>query len=229
MFERGFENIVYNCDCLELMKEMDKQGIVVDWLITDPPYGINYDIDYKKCGGKQYGKAKTKNKTYNTSGWDSKVSKEYFDLMFKVSKNQIIFGGNYYTDYLPITNNWIVWDKICEDKYRNKFGDCEFAWCSTGQARVFHYLYNGMIQGNMKNKDDRFHPTQKPTQLIIQLINYYTKEGDLIFDPFMGSFTTAVCCHKTGRRYLGAEPDKEYFDKGSERLNKLKSQISFFD
>ena len=229
MFEQGFENVVYNCDCLELMKEMERQGVIADWLIADPPYGINYDIDYQKCGGKQYGKSKTKKKIYNTSGWDSRLSKEYFDLMFKVSKNQIIFGGNYYTDYLPITNNWIVWDKVCEDKYRNKFGDCELAWCNKGQARVFHYLYNGMIQGDMKNKDDRFHPTQKPTQLIIQLINYYTKEGDLIFDPFMGSFTTAICCHKTGRRYLGAELDKEYFDKGTERLNKLKSQISFFD
>lgn len=149
--------------------------------------------------------------------------------MFKISKNQIIFGGSYYTDYLPPTKSWIVWDKRCDDKYRCDYADCELAWCSKGVARVFHYMYNGMLQGDMKNKDERFHPTQKPTQLITQLINYYTKQGDLIFDPFMGSFTTAVCCHKTGRRYLGAELDKEYFDKGSERLNKLKSQISFFD
>ena len=224
------ENTVYNCDCLELMKEMERQGIVADWLIADPPYGINFDNIYESRGGTQAKTEACPKRFYKSKNWDNeRLTKEYFDLMFKVSKNQIIFGGNYYTDYLPITNNWIVWDKVCEDKYRNKFGDCELAWCNKGQARVFHYLYNGMIQGDMKNKDERFHPTQKPTQLIPQLINYYTKEGDLIFDPFMGSFTTAVCCHKTGRRYLGAELDKEYFNKGTERLNKIKNQISMFD
>jgi len=122
-----------------------------------------------------------------------------------------------------------IWDKRCTDNLRNDFADCELAFCSKGVARVFHYLYNGMLQEDMKNKDERFHPTQKPTQLIMRLINYYTKEGDLILEPFMGSFTTAIACHKTGRRYIGAELDKEYFDKGNERLNKVKSQISFFD
>ena len=221
------ENTVYNCDCLELMKEMEKQGIIADWLIADPPYGINAG---GVCDMSNISDTGIKRGCYTKKDWDSKrITKEYFDLMFKVSKNQIIFGGNYYTDYLPPTKSWIVWDKRCEDKLRNDFADCELAWCSKGVARVFHYLYNGMLQGDMKNKDERFHPTQKPTQLIIQLLNYYTKEGDLILDPFMGSFTTAVACHKMQRRYIGAELDKEYFDKGSERLNKLKSQISFFD
>lgn len=224
------ENTVYNCDCMELMRQMEKQGIVADWLITDPPYAIKYVENYSKLAGKQYGKSKAAKKAYSNKNWDNqRLTKEYFDLMFKVSKNQIIFGGNYYTDYLPITNNWVIWDKIVEDKFRNKFGDCEMAWASSGQSRVFHYLYNGMIQGDMKNKDERFHPTQKPTQLFIHLINYYTKENDLILDPFMGSFTTAVACHKTGRRYIGAELDPEYFEKGSKRLADLKKQITMFD
>ena len=223
MFEQGFENVVYNCDCLDLMREMVLGGVKADWLITDPPYGINYT---SMTGG---GDNACKRREYTKKEWDNqKLTKEYFDLMFQCSKNQIIFGGNYYTDYLPPTKSWIVWNKR-KFNMHNDFADCELAWCSTGQARVFNYEYMGMLQGDMKNKDERFHPTQKPTQLITQLINYYTKEGDLIFDPFMGSFTTAVCCHKTGRRYLGAELDKEYFDKGSERLNKLKNQISFFD
>lgn len=222
MFEQGFENVVYNCDCLELMKEMEKQGIIADWLIADPPYGIGVDGN---IGGANYCKLND----YVKKDWDNqRLSKEYFDLMFKVSKNQIIFGANYYLDYLPPTRAFLCWDKRENGKSDN-FADCEYMWCNVGQARIFRYLYRGMIQADMKNKDNRFHPTQKPTQLITQLINYYTKENDLIFDPFMGSFTTAVCCHKTGRRYLGAELDKEYFDKGSERLNKLKSQISFFD
>lgn len=225
------ENTVYNCDCLELMKEMERQGIVADWLIADPPYGIGVGSMPYTNGVEMVGKALAKRRDYSKTGlWDNqRLTKEYFDLMFKVSKNQIIFGGNYYTDYLPPTKSWVVWDKRCEDKLRNDFADCELAWCSKGVARVFHYLYNGMLQGDMKNKDERFHPTQKPTQLIIQLLNYYTKKGDLILDPFMGSFTTAVACHKMQRRYIGAELDKEYFDKGTERLNKIKSQISFFD
>lgn len=223
-------NKVYNMDCLDLMREMVEQGIVVDWLIADPPYGIDYATASAKVGGDQYGNAKTSKRCYESKDWDKeRISKEYFDLMFKVSKNQIIFGGNYYTDYLPPTKSWVIWDKRCDDKYRNDFADCEMAWCSTGQARVFRYLYNGMIQGNMKNKEQRFHPTQKPIEIIIQLLKYYTKEGDTIFDPFMGSFTTAVACHKMGIKFLGAELDKEYFEKGTERLNKVKSQVSFFD
>ena len=122
-----------------------------------------------------------------------------------------------------------MWDKRCEDKLRNDYADCELAWCSTGQARVFHYLYNGMIQGDMKNKDERFHPTQKPTQIICQLLNYYTQENDLILDPFMGSFTTAVACHKLKRRFIGAELDEEYYRLGSERLKAEQAQISIFD
>ena len=222
-------NKVYNMDCLELMREMVMGGVIADWLIADPPYGINAG----RVGAKGYEDCKygaTQRRTYKESQWDKeRLTKEYFELMFQVSKNQIIFGGNYYTDYLPPTKSWAVWDKICEEKYRNDFADCEMAWCSKGQARVFHYLYNGMIQGDMKNKDERFHPTQKPTQIIIQLLNYYTNENDLILDPFMGSFTTAVACHKMQRRFIGAELDKEYFEKGYARLNKAQSQISLFD
>ena len=81
----------------------------------------------------------------------------------------------------------------------------------------------------MKNKDERFHPTQKPTQIICQLLNYYTQENDLILDPFMGSFTTAVACHKLKRRFIGAELDEEYYRLGSERLKAEQAQISIFD
>ena len=202
---------------------------MADWLIADPPYGINFDNIYEKRGGTQAKTEATAKRFYKAKGWDNvRLGKEYFDLMFNVSKNQIIFGGNYYADYLPPTKSWIVWDKRCDDNMRNDFADCELAWCSKGVARVFHYLYQGMLQGDMKNKDERFHPTQKPTQLIIKLINYYTKENDLILDPFMGSFTTAIACHKTGRRFIGAELDKDYFEKGQKRLDNEMAQIKFF-
>ena len=211
---------VYNCDCLDLMREMIRGGVKADWCITDPPYGINYTAMASKGNGTQNGASATPKNVYAEKNWDNqRISKEYFDLMFECSKNQIIFGGNYYTDYLSPTSSWIVWDKRCDDKMRNDFGDCELAWCSDkGVARVFHYLYSGMLQDDMKNKDDRFHPTQKPTQLWSKLIAFYTKPNDLILDPFMGSFTTAVCCHRLKRHFIGAELDKDYFEKGQKRL-----------
>lgn len=223
-------NTVYNCDCRDLMDEMRRGGVKADWIITDPPYGIKIDKMGFTKGDKKLYNSKVQKRDYSqTQEWDRLLPKDYFDLMFSVSDNQLIFGGNYYANILPPTASWVVWDKRCNDKFRNDFGDCELAWCSKGVARVFHFLYNGMVQDNMKNKDERFHPTQKPLQLIMRLINYYTKEGDLILDPLMGSFTTAVACYKTGRRFIGAELDKEYFEKGMARLNAERSQVSIFD
>lgn len=216
-------NKVYNMDCLELMKEMEKQGIVVDWCITDPPYGIGED------GKKNHSRSVlAKAQKYTEKEWDKKrIDKKYFDLIKKISKNQIIFGGNYYTDYLQPSSCWIVWDKLNGD---NDFADCELAWCSLNKSvRKFDYRWAGMLQGNMKDKEIRIHPTQKPLPLFVWILNNYTKEGDTIFDPFMGSFTTAVACHKMGRKFLGAELDKEYFDKGSKRLAQVQSQLSMFD
>lgn len=220
---------VYNCDCMELMEEMRRGGVIADWLITDPPYGI-------KAGGvgaKNYiekNRGKCSRGAYKEALWDNhRLTKDYFDLMFVVSKNQIIFGGNYYADILPPTGNWIIWDKRGSDKQRNEFNDCELAWCSKGGTRIFRYLYKGMLQDDMKNKDERFHPTQKPTQIICQLLNYYTKQGDLILDGFMGSFTTAVACNKLQRHFIGAELDKDYFEKGLARLQKEQAQPSIFD
>lgn len=150
--------------------------------------------------------------------------------MRECSENQIIFGGNYYADILPPTKSWVVWNKrsyALTD--RNDFADCELAWCSKGVARVFNYMYNGMLQDDMRNKDERFHPTQKPTQLWCKLLNYYTKENDLILDPFAGSQSLRIACHKLQRRYIGFEIDKEYYEKGCEWYNKFTQQISIFD
>ena len=208
------ENEVYNCDCLELMREMVKQGIVVDWLITDPPYGINVNHNMGRRKG-------DKKSDYKKAYWDNeRLPKEYFDLMFKVSKNQIIWGGNYYTDYLTPTPCWVIWDKMFSDEV--SFAQVEMAWTNqTCSAKKVVCFPNG--------KEDRIHPTQKPLKVIEFCLNKFTKQGDLIFDPFMGSFTTAVACHKMQRRFIGAELDKEYFEKGQERLRQAMSQISMFD
>lgn len=222
-------NNCYNCDCKQGMEEMLSQGLIADWCITDPPYGI----EAGKVGGGGYvenhsGVAKRRN--YNTPKWDNqRIDASYFDLMRECSKDQIIFGGNYYTDILPPTKSWVVWDKRSYSQTdRNDFADCELAWASKGVARVFHYMYNGMLQDD-KNKDYRFHVTQKPTQLWVKLLNFYTKPNDLILDAFAGSQSLRIACWKTGRLYIGFEIDKDYYDKGTAWFKNVSSQVSFFD
>lgn len=230
-------NNCYNLDCKIGMQLMKEQGIKADWCITDPPYGIEIgNLNYTNGTdekGVEKGYRATKRRDYSETQtfWDNeRINKEYFDLMFDLSKEQIIFGGNYYTDILPLTKSWVVWNKRSyEQTDRNDFADCELAWCSKGVARVINYIYNGMLQGDMKNKDYRFHPTQKPTQMWIKLLNLYTKENDLILDPFAGSQSLRIACHKMKRHYIGFELDKEYFDKGTEWFNTIIAQLSIFD
>ena len=222
-------NNCYNIDCEIGMKLMQTQGLKADWCITDPPYGINFDNIYESRGGTQAKTEATAKRFYKAKNWDSvRIGVGIINLMRECSENQIIFGGNYYADILPPTKSWVVWNKRQLDTH-NDFADCEFAWCSRGQAKVFSYEYMGMMQGDMKNKDERFHPTQKPTQLWCMLLNYYTKENDLILDPFAGSQSLRIACHKLQRQYIGFEIDKEYYDKGCEWYNKFASQISMFD
>ena len=124
-------NTVYHGDCRDLMKAMIEQGIVADWCIADPPYGIGED-GAKNETRSSHNIAPTK---FTHKDWDKeRITKDYFDLMRTCSKNQIIFGGNYYSDFLPspFGNNFAVWDKRSGNKNRNDFSDCEVAWCSTG-------------------------------------------------------------------------------------------------
>ena len=121
----------------------------------------------------------------------------------------------------------MVWDKV---NGNTDFADCELAWCSLNKAvRICRYRWSGMLQGNMKCKEQRIHPTQKPLPVIEWLLKRFTNEGELVLDAFMGSFTTAIACHKLKRHYLGSEINTEYFQKGMERLNAVKAQISIFD
>lgn len=221
----------YNIDCLDGMRFMQEQGIRADWCITDPPYGIGIEkMSFTQSGAKVIGQAQRRD--YRSIGkWDSvRIEKAIFDLMQERSDNQIIFGGNYYTDILPPTKSWLVWNKRSyKQDDRNDFADCELAWCSKGVARVINYMYNGMLQDDIRNKDFRFHPTQKPTQMWIKLLNLYTKENDLVLDPFAGSQSLRVACHKIRRHYIGFELDKEYYEKGCEWYKSVANQISIFD
>lgn len=212
-------NKVYNCDCRELMREMVRQGIKADWLVTDPPYGIGVDGQKESiCKNPKHNR-----KAHAQKKWDDCIpSKDIFELMFACSKNQIIWGANYFTEYLPKGyKGWIVWDK---GQHGLTMRDCELAFVSSQKpTRVITINRVELL------KDNTIHPTQKPEKLIVECLNRFTNENDLILDPFMGSFTTAVCAYKSGRKFIGAELDKEYYELGQKRLEKEMQQISFFD
>lgn len=222
-------NNCYNMDCKAGMELMLRQGLRADWVITDPPYGIG--LNKMSLGGGEHSSGIAHRDYGGMAEWDNeRIQQDIFDLIFALSDNQIIFGGNYYADILPPTKSWVVWDKRLYDKRdRNDYADCELAWCSCGVARVFGYVYNGMLQGDTRNKDPRFHPTQKPTQIWIKLLNYYTKEGDLILDPFAGSQSLRIACHKTRRKFIGFEIDKGFYEKGCKWYEEETRQLSMFD
>jgi site-specific DNA-methyltransferase (adenine-specific) len=209
-------------DCLEGMKQLEDNS--VDLVVTDPPYGINICSGGKVGGDKPFGNKKVtiggdniaKAKDYGIQEWDKSIpSKEIFDQMLRVSKNQIIFGGNYFIEYLYNSSCWLVWDK---DNTGN-FADCELAWTSFKTAvRKYKHRWNGMLQEDMKWKETRHHPTQKPVKLFRDIIRDYSKENDLILDPFIGSGTTAIACKQLNRRFIGFEISKEYCEVANERL-----------
>ena len=212
-------NKIYNMDCLDGMRLMKEQGIKADWCITDPPYGIG--IDGQKLSINK--NPKHNRKAFEHKGWDNSIpDKSIFDLILTNSINQIIFGANYFNQYLPQgKKGWVIWDK---GQRGLTMSDCELIYTSTDKpTRIYTYNRVELL------KDGTIHPTQKPLALIEKLINEFTKYGDLILDPFIGSGTTAVACHKLKRSYIGFELDKEYFNLANERLDTVKAQISIFD
>lgn len=225
MLDFGF----YNMDCMQGMKQFPDKYF--DWAIVDPPYGIGVGSMAYTNGVAIVGNALAKRKDYSGhSEWDNKPpNQEYFDELIRVSKNQIIWGGNYFTDKLKPTKSWVVWDKRCDENMSNDFADCELAWCSKGVARVFRYLWNGMLQGNMKNKENRIHPTQKPVALYEWLINKYAKDGDIILDTHVGSASSLIACHRTRHKFVGFELDEDYYNKAKERLDAEMAQTTIFD
>lgn len=192
-----------------------------DLAIVDPPYGINMD------GGKIGGDNKGQAKNYKQKEWDKSPPKEeYFEELIRVSKNQIIWGSNHFISKIPFDSPcWIVWDK---DNTGN-FADCELAYTSFQTAvRKFQFRWNGMLQENMKNKEIRIHPTQKPVSLYKWLLKNYAKPGDKILDTHVGSASSLIACHDLGFEYLGFELDPDYYRMATERLETHKSQLNMF-
>jgi site-specific DNA-methyltransferase (adenine-specific) len=207
---------ITNEDNMELMARYPDNYF--DLAIVDPPYGI--DLANMNMGlGKTPKASKSKNRKWKPKDWDNSIpSDEYFEALFRVSKAQIIWGGNYFN--LGVCNKFIIWDKEIPDGL--SFSDCEYAWTSfSGANKIFRY-------SAYLNKDEKFHPTQKPPQLYKWLLDKYAKPNDKILDTHLGSGSIAIACHDYGFELTACELDKEYFDKAIERIKNHVSQQKLF-
>ena len=207
-------NKIYNQDCLKAMKEMSDNQF--DLAIVDPPYG--------------YGNKKTDILNFRQKEqhreWNIAPSNEYFIELFRISKNQIVWGGNYFPYIWQFGGRcFIYWHK---GNPVPNFADGELAWTSFDRnAQQFEFRYYGALEGNT-SASKKFHPTQKPIALYEWLLMNYAKEGDKILDTHLGSGSIAIACYNLGFDLTGYELDKEYFDNAIKRINNHQSQIRIF-
>jgi site-specific DNA-methyltransferase (adenine-specific) len=207
---------IYNQDCMEAMKEMSDNQF--DLAIVDPPYGINR-AGQKETFTKQ---KKHKRKYHKQKQWDNAIpNKYYFKELQRVSKNQIIWGANYFVKHLTKgTMGWIVWFK---GQIGLTMSDCELAYSSFHKAtRVININRVDLL------KQNTIHPTEKPIRLYQWLLDNYAKEGYTILDTHLGSGSIAIACHNLGYDLTGYEIDKEYFEAAQKRINIHKQQKRLF-
>lgn len=202
-------SIVENRDCLEAMKEFPDNFF--DLAVCDPPYSINRFKNGETSRLRKYGSLKSVN--------DERPTKEYFDELFRVSKNQIVWGFNHLCDLLPPTTEFIFWYK---HQPVETYSDGELAWTSfTKTAKCFDYAYFGNIGADTY----RIHPTQKPVALYQWILSKYAKQGDKILDTHLGSGSSRIACYNGGYDFWGYEIDKEYFEKQEQRFENHTSQL----
>jgi len=208
---------IRNMDCMELMREYPDNHF--DLAVVDPPYGIG------ESGSKNHSRGGLAAPTmYEEKGWDNYTPpQEYFDELRRASKNQIIWGGNHMMDKIAQASpSWIVWDKENGD---NDFADAELAYTSHKTAcRIFRFRWAGMLQGDMKNKESRIHPTQKPVKLYNWIFANYAEKGMTILDTHMGSGSIAIAAHYAGMNLTACELDEDYFKAACERIHEGTSQ-----
>jgi site-specific DNA-methyltransferase (adenine-specific) len=202
---------VYNCDNMEFMKNIPDN--YYDLAIVDPPYGININVSMGRRKGDK------KSDYHKFAGNDTSIpTKEYFNELKRVSKNQIVWGGNYMTEYLIPSSCWLLWDKgFSEDV---TFAQFEMAWTSFNSSAKKYDKH--------PSQQNRIHPTQKPVALYKWILDKYAKENDKILDTHLGSMSIAIACHDYGFYLDGCELDKEYFDKGVQRVLNHVSQQKLF-
>ena len=213
---KELENRIINADCLDILKQLPDKCI--DLVLTDPPYGIGID-GQKQCECKN---PKHNRKEHQRKEWDSSIPpKEIFDEMKRVSKNMIVWGVNYFNEYLEQGHKgWIVWDKGQDGL---TMSDCELAYSTfDSPTRIFRMNRVELL------KDGTIHPTQKPLRLFKRCVAEYSKEGDLILDCFSGSGTTAIACHNLKRRFICVEKDFDYWKASCKRLEDHQRQGVLF-
>ncbi|MBY6789226.1 site-specific DNA-methyltransferase [Clostridium botulinum] len=224
-------NKLYNMDCMLAMKEIPDKYF--DLAIVDPPYfnGPNK----RKYYGRTVNKLKIKRRSYTVIEDWSIPGEEYFKELLRVSKNQIVWGSNYFEYYLG--PGLIIWDKVNGE---SSFSNCEIAYCSMhNKTKMFRYMWNGMMQGKSiseghiqqgdKSKNEkRIHPTQKPVNLYKWLLMNYAKPRDKILDTHVGSASSLVACHEMGFDFLGFELDKNMCELASKRLSDTTNQLNMF-
>ena len=192
-------NKIYCGDCLDLMREMPDKS--VDLVLTDPPYGIGIANNPIR-------------QMHEKMDWDNAIpTSEYFSELFRISENQIIWGGNFFD--LPPTQCFLLWDKEQPETFSTSM--CEQAWTSfKSPAKLFRYR---VVDGVVKE-----HPTQKPLPLMMWCLEKYSKHGMTVLDPFLGSGTTAVACKKLGRNFIGIEKEPAYVAIAEKRLEKVNNR-----
>ena len=213
---------ITNEDNMQLMARYEDNHF--DLAIVDPPYGIGINNQSQGKGG-----GVAKKIEYTKKDWDKTApNKDYFLELNRVCKNVIIFGANHFIENIPMANSscWIVWDK---DNGGTDFADSELAY-TTFKTSVRNYKckWSGMLQYNMKNKETRIHPTQKPIRLYEWLLMNYANEGDKILDTHLGSGSIAIACHNLGYDLTACELDTEYFDAAMKRLSNHQLQTKLF-
>ena len=209
---------LYNADCMGVMKKYPDKYF--DLAVVDPPYGIGED------GLKNHSRGKlAKSKEYTPKNWDKKTpSICYFKEVIRVSKNQIVWGANHFISKLPYDSScWLVWNKL---NGNSDFADCELAWTSfKTSVRRFDYRWHGMLQGNMKNKEIRIHPTQKPIQLYEWIFKNYANKTDKVLDTHLDSGSSAIAAYNYGVDFTGIEIDEEYYTAAKKRIIQRQSEL----
>ena len=220
-------------DCMEGMKQYPDKYF--DLGLVDVPYGIDEANGKNASRNKGFGSGNTKSKKitfskdYGVKNWDKEPPlTEYFLELFRVSKNQIIWGANHFISRIPYDSScWIVWDK---DNGESDFADCELAWTSFKKAvRKYKFRWNGLLQQDMKNKETRIHPTQKPVKLYSWIYDKYLPNGGKVIDTHLGSGSNRIAADKAGNiDFYGWEIDKDYYEAQEKRWKDYKSQLTMF-
>jgi DNA modification methylase len=209
--------VLYNRDCLEVLPTLEVGS--VDAVVTDPPYGTGRDKGFGGFEG--FGGLGTPiARTQYEGNWDStRPPREAFDQIQRVGRILLVFGGNYFADYLPVGTHWVVWDK---KQTMPTFGDCELVWTNSPRKSVkwIQREWNGLLG----KEESRQHATQKPVKIMAWLVEHYAPIDALVLDPFMGSGTTGVACVQLGRKFIGIGIERKYFDIAVKRISEAQLQ-----